>query len=90
MRTDARHQDDPISPNDLAQYNGLDPEKPIYIAIKGRVFDVTAKREMYGKDKGYNVFAGKDASKGLGEFIQNFLGKERGGRRKVEGGTGEG
>ena len=38
------------------------------MAIKGRVFDVSTKKEMYGKGTGYNVFAGKDASKGLGEF----------------------
>nr|XP_018267382.1 uncharacterized protein I303_01368 [Kwoniella dejecticola CBS 10117]OBR89540.1 hypothetical protein I303_01368 [Kwoniella dejecticola CBS 10117] len=58
-------KDDPISASTLSQYDGSDPSKPIYVAIKGRVFDVTAKPEMYGKGKGYNIFAGKDASKGL-------------------------
>ncbi|GFZ45491.1 hypothetical protein JCM24511_03217 [Saitozyma sp. JCM 24511] len=57
---------DPITPSQLAQYDGSDPSKPIYVAIKGRVFDVSGKKEMYGKGAGYNVFAGKDASKGLG------------------------
>jgi predicted heme/steroid binding protein len=52
---------------ELAKYDGQDPSRPIYVAIKGRVFDVSAKKEMYGKGAGYNVFAGKDASKGLGE-----------------------
>lgn len=61
-------QDDPISPSQLAAYDGSDPSKPIYVAIKGRIFDVTPKKEMYGKGAGYNVFAGKDASKGLGMF----------------------
>jgi hypothetical protein len=32
------------------------------------VYDVSNKKEMYGPGAGYNVFAGKDASKGLGEF----------------------
>jgi predicted heme/steroid binding protein len=59
-------QDDPISVAELRQYDGTDPSKPIYVAIKGRVFDVSHKKEMYGKGTGYNVFAGKDASKGLG------------------------
>ncbi|KAI9638227.1 cytochrome b5-like heme/steroid binding domain-containing protein [Dioszegia hungarica] len=59
-------KNDPISIADLAKHDGSDPSKPIYIAIKGRVFDVTAKKEMYGVGGGYHVFAGKDASKGLG------------------------
>nr|XP_031858054.1 uncharacterized protein CI109_006496 [Kwoniella shandongensis]KAA5525126.1 hypothetical protein CI109_006496 [Kwoniella shandongensis] len=59
-------KDDPITPSQLSQFDGSDPSKPIYVAIKGRVFDVTAKPEMYGKGRGYNIFAGKDASKGLG------------------------
>jgi len=52
---------------DLSAFDGQDPSKPIYVAIKGKVFDVSAKREMYGPGAGYNIFAGKDASKGLGE-----------------------
>lgn len=62
-------QNDPISSSDLSQYDGSDPSKPIYVAIKGKVFDVTPKREMYGPGAGYNIFAGKDASKGLGKLI---------------------
>ncbi|KAL1413005.1 hypothetical protein Q8F55_000754 [Vanrija albida] len=58
--------DDPISVAELAKFDGSDPSKPIYVAIKGRVYDVSAKTEMYGKGSGYNVFAGKDASRGLG------------------------
>jgi membrane-associated progesterone receptor component len=33
----------------------------------GTVFDVTHKRETYGKGGSYNLFAGKDASKALGK-----------------------
>ncbi|ORY23355.1 cytochrome b5-like heme/steroid binding domain-containing protein [Naematelia encephala] len=57
---------DPISPSDLAQYDGSENGKPIYVAIKGRVFDVSPRGEMYRKGQGYNVFAGKDGSRGLG------------------------
>ena len=30
------------------------------------MFDVTTKKDMYGPGKSYNIFAGKDGSKGLG------------------------
>ena len=30
------------------------------------MFDVTRKAEVYGAGKSYNIFAGKDGSKGLG------------------------
>ncbi|PRP73412.1 progesterone binding protein [Planoprotostelium fungivorum] len=52
---------------ELAQFNGSDASKPIYVAIKGTVFDVSSKPEMYGPGKSYNVFAGKDGSRGLGK-----------------------
>ncbi|GJJ72693.1 membrane-associated progesterone receptor component [Entomortierella parvispora] len=51
----------------LAKHDGTDPSLPIYVAIKGRVFDVSGKKEMYGPGAGYHVFAGKDASKALGK-----------------------
>ncbi|CAJ0841358.1 11631_t:CDS:2 [Entrophospora sp. SA101] len=47
-------------------YDGTDASQPIYVAIKGTIFDVTTKRESYGPGGSYNVFAGKDASKALG------------------------
>ncbi|CDZ96923.1 cytochrome b5 [Phaffia rhodozyma] len=56
----------PISPAELAKHDGNSPDGKIYVAIKGSVFDVSAKREMYGPGASYNVFAGKDGSKGLG------------------------
>ena len=32
----------------------------------GTIFDVSHKQEVYGPGKSYNIFAGKDGSKGLG------------------------
>lgn len=52
-----------FSSAELSEFNGSSPDKPVYLAIKGTVFDVTANREMYAPGKGYSVFAGKDASR---------------------------
>ncbi|KAG0347321.1 hypothetical protein BG004_007978 [Podila humilis] len=52
---------------ELSKHDGKDADTPIYVAIKGTVFDVTAKRAMYGPGSGYSCFAGKDASKALGK-----------------------
>ncbi|KAF9410565.1 hypothetical protein BGZ94_001606 [Podila epigama] len=56
-----------FSPEELAKYDGEDTEADIYVAVKGTVFNVTAKRSMYGPGGGYSCFAGKDASKALGK-----------------------
>lgn len=37
-----------------------------FLLLSGTIFDVTRKEEVYGPGKSYNIFAGKDASKGLG------------------------
>ncbi|KAK0491799.1 cytochrome b5, partial [Armillaria luteobubalina] len=59
-------KDDPYSQEELRQYDGSDPSKPIYVSIKGTIFDVTRKADVYGPGKSYSVFAGKDGSRGLG------------------------
>ncbi|KAI0088119.1 progesterone binding protein [Irpex rosettiformis] len=67
-RTDlAPPKDDPFTLQQLKEFDGSDTDKPIYVAIKGTVFDVSHKRETYGKGGSYNLFAGKDASKALGK-----------------------
>ncbi|GLT56891.1 hypothetical protein SLA2020_299040 [Shorea laevis] len=55
----------------LSQYNGSDASNPIYVAIKGRVFDVTAGKSFYGPGGPYAMFAGKDASKALAKMSKN-------------------
>ncbi|KAI8620727.1 cytochrome b5-like heme/steroid binding domain-containing protein [Chytriomyces sp. MP71] len=51
---------------ELAEYNGADESKPIYLALKSVVYDVTSARKMYAPGTGYSIFAGKDASRALG------------------------
>ncbi|KAH7888912.1 cytochrome b5 [Phlebopus sp. FC_14] len=62
---------DPITLEELEAYDGSDPSKPIYVSIKGDVFDVTRKKDVYGKGASYNIFAGKDGSRGLGKSSLN-------------------
>ncbi|CAG8435559.1 2248_t:CDS:2 [Scutellospora calospora] len=61
----AEPKDTPFTSAELAKFDGTDPKGPIYVAIKGTIFDVTEKRDFYGLGGSYHAFAGKDASKGL-------------------------
>ena len=49
-------------------------DKEFLIGCKGRIFDVS-ENEMYGKDGGYNLFVGKDASVALSKmkFNKEFM-----------------
>ncbi|ORX89616.1 cytochrome b5 [Basidiobolus meristosporus CBS 931.73] len=57
--------DTPYTLEELKKYDGSSPDAPIYLAVKGVVFDVTPRREMYGPGSGYHIFTGKDASRAL-------------------------
>ncbi|KAF9451999.1 cytochrome b5 [Macrolepiota fuliginosa MF-IS2] len=46
----------------LAQFDGSDPDKPIYLAFDGEVFDVT-KGRAYQPGGSYHHFAGADAAR---------------------------
>ena len=48
---------------ELKKYDGSNDSLPIYVAVKGIIFDVSKNRQSYALGQGYNVFAGKDASK---------------------------
>ncbi|KDR67877.1 hypothetical protein GALMADRAFT_257777 [Galerina marginata CBS 339.88] len=59
-------KDDPYTTEELKQYDGTDASKPILVAIKGTIFDVSSKKDVYGPGRSYSIFAGKDGSRGLG------------------------
>ena len=63
-----------FTPPDLVPYNGVDG-RPVYLAVHGKVFDVTAGRHFYGPGGPYENFAGRDASRGLacGSFDEQML-----------------
>lgn len=52
-----------FSETELALYSGKDPLKPIYVAVNGSVFDVSARRDVYGPIGAYSFFSGRDAAR---------------------------
>ncbi len=51
----------------LAKFDGTDSSKPIYLAVRGVIFDVTAGADFYGKDGSY-PFGGKECARALAKF----------------------
>ena len=51
---------------------------PVYLAVRGKVFDVTSGRNFYGPGGPYENFAGRDATRGLacGSFDEDMLTKD--------------
>ena len=69
-----------FTPRTLLPFNGQN-NAPVYLAVRGRVFDVTSGRQFYGPGGPYSNFAGRDASRGLafGSFDEDMLTKDLGG-----------
>ncbi|KAI3471120.1 hypothetical protein Pfo_027783 [Paulownia fortunei] len=57
-----------ITDEELKQYDGSDPKKPLLMAIKGQIYDVSQSRLFYGPGGPYALFAGKDASRALAKM----------------------
>ncbi|XP_068640733.1 membrane steroid-binding protein 1-like [Aristolochia californica] len=57
-----------ISEEELKAYDGLDPKKPLLMAIKGQIYDVSQSRMFYGPGGPYALFTGKDASRALAKM----------------------
>lgn len=54
-----------VTEEELRGYDGSDPEKPLLMAIKGQIYDVSRSRMFYGPGGPYALFAGRDASRAL-------------------------
>ncbi|KAJ9650452.1 Dihydrodipicolinate synthase [Neophaeococcomyces mojaviensis] len=72
-----------FTPRTLLRFNGipsepLNPTGKVYIAVKGKVHDVTAGRNFYGPGGPYENFAGRDATRGLAcqSFDEDMLTKD--------------
>ena len=57
-----------ITEEELKTYDGTDPKKPLLMAIKGQIYDVSQSRMFYGPGGPYALFAGKDASRALAKM----------------------
>ena len=69
-----------LTPAELAKYNGTDTNLPIYLAVNGTIFDVSAGAHTYGPGGSYHVFAGHDGSRGFvtGCFLEDRTSDLRG------------
>ncbi|KAL6077616.1 Membrane steroid-binding protein 2 [Balamuthia mandrillaris] len=50
---------------ELRKYDGSSQDTPIYVCIKGRIYDVSSRPQFYGPGGPYHLFAGRDASRAL-------------------------
>lgn len=50
---------------ELREFDGRSGEGRILIAVNGKVFDMTRGKKYYGPGGPYEIFAGRDASRGL-------------------------
>lgn len=66
-----------FTPRTLLPFSG-ENGSPVYLAVRGRVFDVSRGRNFYGPGGPYANFAGRDASRGLakGSFDEDMLTKD--------------
>jgi membrane-associated progesterone receptor component len=66
-----------FTPRVLLKYNG-EKDQPVYLAVKGKVYDVSPGRNFYGPGGPYENFAGRDATRGLAcqSFDEEMLTKD--------------
>lgn len=62
------------TPRELLKYNGVE-DQHILLALKGKVYDVTAGHMFYGPKGPYKNFGGRDASRALasGSFDEDMF-----------------
>jgi membrane-associated progesterone receptor component len=65
-----------LTPEQLAKHDGRDAAAPLYIAIRGKVYDVTAGRSFYGPGGPYSAFGGRECARALAfmKITPDFIG----------------
>ena len=63
-----------LSLRELSEYDGRDDTKPILLAVRGVIFDVSQGRDFYGPDGAY-PFGGKECSRALAKFSTELAGE---------------
>uniref|UniRef100_A0A0B7AZJ8 Cytochrome b5 heme-binding domain-containing protein n=1 Tax=Arion vulgaris TaxID=1028688 RepID=A0A0B7AZJ8_9EUPU len=53
---------------ELGRFDGSNERLPIFMGIKGVVFDVSSGKQFYGKGASYNVLVGKDSTKAVAKM----------------------
>jgi predicted heme/steroid binding protein len=69
-----------LTDTELLAYDGTDPTKPIYLALNGTIYDVSASPQTYGPGGSYHFFAGRDAARAFltGCFVEDAVPDLRG------------
>ncbi|OAY82576.1 Membrane steroid-binding protein 2 [Ananas comosus] len=57
-----------VTEEELRAFDGSDSKKPLLMAIKGQIYDVSQSRMFYGPGGPYALFAGRDASRALAKM----------------------
>jgi len=48
---------------ELAEFNGVDPKKPIYVSMRKKIYDVTLGRKYYAPGEKYSYLSGKEVAR---------------------------
>ena len=67
VKEDLEEEKEPLRDFTISQLRDFDGTKdqPIYVGLKGEVFDVSSASDLYGPGKSYSCFAGREASRAM-------------------------
>lgn len=57
-----------ITLEEMSKCTGEDPFRPILVALRGQIYDMSEARNFYGPGGAYHVYAGREAARALGKM----------------------